>query len=263
MDKKIGIAAILMISLVIMAFGSFRGSENGLFGSDVHTQEFNYEPAVVLELFTSQGCSSCPPADALLQKVKEEFPEQVYALSYHVDYWDYIGWKDPYGDSKFTNKQREYNIKFKNRSNYTPQLVVNGQEHCVGSNSSQVYASIDRYKSLKQPNRISLVDVKTENGTVSFDYIVGGKPDGKNIRVILVLNERSTVVKKGENRNRTLTHSTIVVAEKQVTLNAAEGAASIRIPEIVNKDEAISLYVLLEDTAYTITAAARHKIERG
>lgn len=263
MDKKIGITAILMISLVIMAFNSIAGDENRPFASYSDTPEFNYEPAVVLELFTSQGCSSCPPADALLQKVNEEFPEQVYALSYHVDYWDYIGWKDPYGDSKFANKQREYNIKFKNRSNYTPQLVVNGLEHCVGSNSSQVYASIDRYKSLKQPNRISLVDVKTENGTVSFDYIVGGKLDGKNVRVILVLNERKTIVNRGENKNRTLTNSNIVVAEKRVTLNTAEGATSIRIPEIVNKDEEISLYVLIEDTAYTITAAARHKIARG
>ena len=97
----------------------------------------DFKPIVVLELFTSQGCSSCPPADALLNEVKYKYSNnQVIALSYHVDYWNYIGWKDPFSKKEFSDKQRAYSSKFYSNSIYTPQIVVNGKEHFVGSKTA-------------------------------------------------------------------------------------------------------------------------------
>ena len=92
------------------------------------------KPVVVLELFTSQGCSSCPPADEVLADIKENMDNtSIIPIAYHVDYWDYIGWKDPFALKAFTNKQRFYGRKFNSSSIYTPQLVINGNEHIAVS----------------------------------------------------------------------------------------------------------------------------------
>ena len=100
---------------------------------------------VLLELFTSEGCSSCPPADAALDAVASEFRGEnkpVFALAFHVDYWDHIGWKDPFGDAENTRRQRVYGTKMKLRSIYTPQLVVNGQRQFVGSHKSRARGEV-------------------------------------------------------------------------------------------------------------------------
>jgi len=84
------------------------------------------EPLVVVELFTSQGCSSCPPADALMIELVQR--KDVIGLALHVDYWDYIGWKDEYGDPSFTRRQKGYAHRAGRKMVYTPQMIVNGQE---------------------------------------------------------------------------------------------------------------------------------------
>ena len=216
--------------------------------------------SVVLELFTSQGCSSCPPADALLWKVKQEFPDNVFALSYHVDYWDYIGWKDPFAKSVYTQKQRAYGEKFRSNSIYTPQMVINGREHFVGSNRAELYSKIDAYKTHSAENTIKITNTDVANGTVAFSYIATGKIDHKILRAVLVIDERVTQVKRGENRNRTLKNSNIVVQEKYVELKQSSGESSIQIPDIISKDDGLTLMLLVETTDLDITGAAKRKI---
>ncbi|TMU56165.1 DUF1223 domain-containing protein [Flagellimonas algicola] len=214
-------------------------------------------PIVVLELFTSQGCSSCPPADRLLDKVKSQFPDKVFALSYHVDYWNYIGWNDPFSKSGYSKKQGEYNIKFKNRSNYTPQLVVNGMEHFVGSNSSKLYASINTYSQENPANKIQLNNVQKASSEIKFDYTLTGNLEGRKIRIILVLDERTTQVKRGENRNRSLKNSNIVVAEKYLMFPEKNGSAHIPIPSIVSANDKIMLMALVETENLDIVGATK------
>jgi len=93
-------------------------------------------PPVVVELFTSQGCSSCPPADAFLNDLSRR--DDVIALSLHVDYWDYIGWEDPFATPESTNRQRRYAPVLVERSVYTPQMVIDGAAHEVGSKRKAV-----------------------------------------------------------------------------------------------------------------------------
>jgi len=260
MLKNIYIVLIVIGSLGVLAFTSDFEDNNKL--ADEMIEEAVYEPIVVLELFTSQGCSSCPSADLLLQKVKKEYQKEVFALSYHVDYWNYIGWKDPFSKAEYADKQREYNIKFRNRSNYTPQLVVNGKEHFVGSNSSKMYNKISDYKERKAINKIDLDKMNADAESVSFNYSVQGSLENKVIRTLLVVDERTTEVKRGENKNRTLQNSNIVVAEKSFLLEENKGTVKISIPDKVTNSDKLNLIVLIENTDYDITAATKLNLVR-
>ncbi|MEP2238612.1 MAG: DUF1223 domain-containing protein [Maribacter sp.] len=215
---------------------------------------------VVLELFTSQGCSSCPPADDLLQEVKIKYPENVFVLSYHVDYWNYIGWTDPFSNKEFTEKQSSYNRKFGYRGNYTPELVVNGKEHLVGSNRGKVINAINKYSAVKSENQFIVQNLNRGIDKVNFDYTIVGDTSGKTVRAVLVLNERTTQVKRGENRQRILVNSNIVVAEKSVKIEDNSLVGAINIPSIVKNKEALVLMLLIENRNGDIIGAVNAAI---
>ncbi len=100
-----------------------------------HSDRLPASGFAVVELFTSQGCSSCPSADKLIEKVRQEtIAARVYLLAYHVDYWDHLGWKDSFSKAKFSARQRQYARWFSQGNVYTPQMVVNGAREFVGSN---------------------------------------------------------------------------------------------------------------------------------
>ncbi len=215
-----------------------------------------FKPIVVLELFTSQGCSSCPPADVLLNEVKHKYANnEVVALSYHVDYWNYIGWKDPFSKKEFSDKQRAYSSKFYSSTIYTPQIVVNGQEHFVGSKRSIMNSKLDSYLKKTVANSVVLSNIKKEDNTVSLDYNVAGAINKKVLRVALVINEKVTSVKRGENRNRTLKNSNVVVEEVYLTLESSTGKARISIPDIVSQGDDLSVVALVQTENLDITGA--------
>jgi len=107
------------------------------------------KPFVLIELFTSEGCSSCPSADKNLEKIAAQAKasgQNIYTLSYHVDYWDYLGWKDPYATKQFSDRQRAYASQFKSSRIYTPQMIVNGKTEFVGSNQKTSQQAITNKK---------------------------------------------------------------------------------------------------------------------
>ncbi len=253
MLKKTLIPALVFIGFTTMAFYKVKKVED----KTLISNSYEHPPIVVLELFTSQGCSSCPPADVLLEKVKNQYPDQVFALSYHVDYWNYIGWEDPFSNPNFSKKQREYNRKFRYPSNYTPEMVINGKEHFVGSNATKLSAKIEQYSNLNSENKLTVNNITSTGNTISFDYTFQGPREGKELRAVIVLDERTTVVKRGENRNRTLKNSNIVVAENYVMLSASSGKGSIQLPNKISVNEKMHLIVLAENEDLEITAAAK------
>jgi len=220
------------------------------------------KPVVVLELFTSQGCSSCPPADAVLEEIKNNAnPEEVIPLSYHVDYWDYIGWRDPYATKQFTNKQRVYGRKFNSSSIYTPELVINGEEHLVGSDKANIHRKIERkLKSKNIANTVKVKNVTKNADKVSFSYQVDGNTTGKNIHFILVLNERITSVKRGENRNRTLSNNNIVVKETIESITTTNGTHELKIPNNVSQNDALKLVVLISNRNLDINTGTQYNL---
>ncbi|MFS4469311.1 DUF1223 domain-containing protein [Maribacter sp. 2210JD10-5] len=251
--KKFILPVLLSFVLGLMAFEEYKVSHEAM----VETKESTPmdKSTIVLELFTSQGCSSCPPADNLLKEVKEK-NDNVLALSYHVDYWNYIGWEDPFSKSAYTVKQRNYNRKFRSRSNYTPQLVINGQEHLVGSNRSKVLYKIDEYGKKVNENNIKF-NADRVGRKINFEYEIGGILENKEIRAVLVLNERITSVKRGENRNRVLKNSNIVVAEKYLDIKEPSGTNTISIPNLDNEKDELSLLLISQDSDLKITGAAQ------
>lgn len=221
----------------------------------------SFKPIVVLELFTSQGCSSCPPADDLLNKVKKvEGTSNVIALSYHVDYWNYIGWKDPFSKSEYSDKQRKYGQKFNSSSVYTPQVVVNGKEHFVGSNESTLNSKIKSYSGKNSDNTVKISNISKDTNNITFDYKIEGNVTNKQLRVVLVIDERTTSVSKGENKNRSLKNSNIVVSQLELDLNSNTGKGSISIPSLVTSSDHLSLVSIIVTFNYDIVGASHLKL---
>ena len=171
-------------------------------------------PAVVLELFTSQGCSSCPPADATLSRLgrDEGLRGRVVPLAFHVDYWNYIGWADPFSSPEWSARQRAYSPPLGLDGVYTPQLVVNGRAHLNGSDESGIRELIA--EASRAP--AARVSVETERAGDGFAVRVRAelpeRLDAGRLRAVVVLFENgvATEVRRGENRGRTLANDYVV-----------------------------------------------------
>jgi len=215
-----------------------------------------YPPITVLELFTSQGCSSCPLADKLLTQIKnKDSNSQIIALSYHIDYWNYMGWKDPFSKSAFSDKQRLYSSKFNGSTMYTPQIVVNGKEHFVGSDSNKMTDRIQHHSKISAENKIEITAIESAKNKVNFSYNIFGNIKNKSLRIALVIEERSTKIARGENRNLTLKNSNIVISEVTIDLKNQNGKHGIVIPKSVIKIDVLKLVVIIENADLDIVGA--------
>ncbi len=167
------------------------------------------EPPMVLELFTSQGCSSCPPADVLINQLTRK--PNVIALSLPVDYWDYIGWKDTFATPAFTARQRAYAKTRGDGHVYTPQVVVDGLAHAVGSDQAEIYKVARDVKGLKGALTVDL-KMREEDGKLVVDLGAApkGTPDTAALVLLLVAHERTVMVGRGENAGHSLTYTNVV-----------------------------------------------------
>lgn len=166
-------------------------------------------PRAVVELFTSQGCSSCPPADALLVDLSRQ--PDIVALSFPVNYWDYLGWKDTLAHEAFTARQKAYAHGRSDRQVFTPQMIVNGRKSCIGSDRAQVEKAIQ----VTSEGRAALpvnVDVTEKNGVVTI--AIGETPQttlrAAEVWVLPVLRTQSVPIGRGENKGKTVTYANVV-----------------------------------------------------
>lgn len=159
----------------------------------------------LVELFTSEGCSSCPPADVVLGAISKR--DDVAVLSWHVDYWDYIGWTDPFGHEQATPRQRAYAQAFRSASIYTPQMVVNGRIEFVGSDRARAERALN-----KVSNGSAKIELSTACDTKSASVKVSVEGGNKSGRVFLAITEDNLAsnVERGENRGRALHHDGVV-----------------------------------------------------
>ena len=163
------------------------------------------ETTVVVELFTSQGCSSCPPADAILREMAPR--DDVIALALHVDYWDYIGWKDIFGDPAHTERQRAYARANGERTVYTPQFVIGGQDHVVGIKPMKLVETIMAHQAQPPAAEVTL----GREGDVLLIRAVSAELAGPvEIHLFRYIPSEEVRIARGENRGRTLTYANIV-----------------------------------------------------
>ena len=190
---------------------------------------------VLLELFTSEGCSSCPSADAVLRGLESNQPVAgalVIALEEHVDYWDNLGWKDPFSSARFTARQKEYAGWLGRGRIYTPQLVVDGAHEFVGSDAA---AARDAILVSTQAKKAALsLSEKAGQVTISLDAL----PAGEEADVHLVVAELglSSKVERGENEGKTLLHA--AVARSFETVGSAQPGQALRLTVKMKLDPA-------------------------
>ena len=200
---------------------------------------------VIIELFTSQGCSSCPAADKnlteLLKKATTE-SEQVYGLSFHVDYWNYIGWKDPYSSKQFTARQQAYRDHLEAESTYTPQMIVNGTTEFVGSNKKASEQAIAAALRSRPKYNISILKLKSQAGSIKIQYAIDGQPMGEVINMALVERSVENYVPRGENTGKKLHHDNVVRAFRTSILTSKD-ELEIAISEIDFSKTSIVLYI--------------------
>lgn len=196
----------------ILTVGLGLALANPVFASDIKSH-----PVAVVELFTSQGCSSCPPADAFLTEIQQR--PDVLALAYHVDYWDYIGWKDTMGDAANSDLQRAYAQNWGRNRIYTPQLVINGAQDYVGSNRNGIEAGIAH---TQLPVAIELM---YEDGLlkVSIAPVVGSA--ASVIYLVTFKNNMEVAIERGENRGKSISYAQVVTSRQPIGMwNPTEGA---------------------------------------
>lgn len=199
-------------ALIALATGlaGFAGSAQAQSADALTSAALAAAPKAVVELYTSQGCSSCPAADALLARLAER--NDVIAVSLSVDYWDYLGWKDTLAQAKFSERQKAYAKVLGDGMLYTPQVVVNGATHVNGSDERKIFAAIEKTNKTIAASRVP-VRLSVAGGKLVVD--IGAAPQGgtpKEATVWLAVMSPSVEVPitRGENKGKTITYSNVV-----------------------------------------------------
>jgi hypothetical protein len=198
---------------------------------------------VVVELFTSEGCSSCPPADQLLAQLEAEQPisnVEVIALEQHVDYWNNGGWMDPFSSSSFTARQYEYAAKLGNGNAYTPEMVVDGQAEFVGSRTGQARSVIEQAAS-KKKTEVTVTAAGSDKRSEKFQVKVGAAPNlssGDTPEIWMAVTETGlhSNVRGGENSGEDLHHAAVVRKLWKIGTAKDPGATSFSGDELVKLD---------------------------
>lgn len=216
------------------------------------------KPGILVELFTSEGCSSCPPADALLRKLDSQpvVPAaEIVVLGEHVDYWDGIGWRDRFSSRDYTDRQAEYARKFHTSGPYTPEMVVDGRHEFVGNDTRKLEAAL--VDATHQVKTTVHIDVEAAGeGAVTAKIDTGALPAGKkhaDLYVAVADNADETNVGGGENSGRKLEHVAVVRHLQKVAKVGPEGIqkkeVKLRFPNSENPNQ-MRVIVFLQEPSY-------------
>jgi hypothetical protein len=220
---RLKIALVLIVpalALVVVAFvGKRAAARYASTAQDRPPAAGAQRVPVLVELFTSEGCSSCPPADELLTRLEQTQPvdgAEVIALSEHVDYWNRLGWADPYSSSEFSARQNDYARAFDTDGVYTPQMIVDGRAQFVGSDSGRARKAIaGALRDSKATVTVNLASEDTRAGSITLD-VRADRPqnvsEGDSAEVLLAITESGlrSSVSRGENAGRRLSHTAVI-----------------------------------------------------
>lgn len=254
--------------LTLLLFFSFAAhaaaqssSRNSAARQPVSNEQSESKPVgfALVELFTSEGCSSCPPADRLLAEIDRKAQESnlpVYVISMHVDYWNRLGWLDPFSTEQFTDRQRRYAALLGGSQVYTPQMIVNGTQRFVGSRAKEASQALS--KALATPAKASL-SIKVIGNQLSYE--THGVPKGAVLNVAFVQPFVTQAVPRGENANRQLEHTNVARLLETYPLRSASAksaSATVKFDRSRIGAEATKLiaYVQVVETGEILAAAS-------
>jgi hypothetical protein len=179
-------------------------------------------PKAVVELFTSQGCAQCPPADAMLTGLAEE--GDVVALAYHVDYWDYVGWEDTFGNEDYSDRQRAYARSWGSSRIYTPQMVVNGAKGVVGSRRNEVHGA------LAGASLPLSVDIVQHGDTLKIAIPPQAELGDAVVWLVTYLDRADVTIDKGENAGKSMVYTQVVTDRQALGMWEGATGASLKLP---------------------------------
>lgn len=243
---------LFFVYILLLSFGWLLSS------FDFTTNEPGDKPYIVIELFTSQGCSSCPAADKLLSNLMSS-DDHILALSFHVSYWNYLGWKDPYSKEEFTNRQRKYSRTMDLGRVYTPQMIVNGDDEFVGSNKNRAERSVQEALKKQSQHKVG-ISVKLDGNTVEGQYKLEGKTSGYVVNLALVERDVSNIVPRGENRGRTLHHDNVVRSFEVISAKS-NGDFSFSLPSDIDLEKSSVIAYVQHGETLKITGATKYSLD--
>ena len=257
-----GVAAFLILSTFGRSTGAAAPRDPG---SPSHL--------VIVELFTSEGCSSCPPADALLKELSDQQKMngvQIVALEEHVDYWNHLGWKDPYSAAEFSQRQSDYAQVFGTDGVYTPQMVVDGQSELVGSRSGAAREAIQKAANQPKAEIVLGAGANSSPGKPAFEVQIkslGGISVRGETELWIAVTEKGlqTDVKAGENSGETLKHAAVVRSLRKIeTLRDPAGydrQLQIAVDPGWKKENLAVVVFLAEKSSHRIVGVAASSLD--
>jgi hypothetical protein len=245
-SKLFAIASTIAIVAAVVGTGHSMGRAAGIAGDEdrevssaesANASEKTGKPVAVVELFTSEGCSSCPPADRNLKRISELASEDrnVIPLSFHVDYWNELGWVDPFSQKEFSERQQEYAVAMKRKGVYTPQMVVNGLYEFNGSNEDVADKAIELAlrQIVKHSVEVRIAEPGRDEAKFTVAYQVASVSSDTDddsdyvLNVAVVTDAESVKVPRGENGGRELSHVWVVKALQTQPLKAGTGTVKV------------------------------------
>ena len=253
--KKAIYGCLLSAPLFVLSFcSSSSGKDATQFSKETRLKPSNGTSGhvAVLELFTSQGCSSCPPADKLVSNYISK--ENIFVLSFHVDYWNRLGWRDPFSSKEYSQRQENYS-KFLKAGIYTPQLVINGQTEMIGSDESKISNTLRKVQAEPRVAELSIKKLTSANGTININFIASGNDAGAVLNIALVEKKITTDIKAGENSGVQLTNYNVVRNFKTISqLRNGSNTSDINIPPGIDANN-ISVVLFIQNKDNGISAA--------
>jgi hypothetical protein len=261
--RKIVLLVLSLFAFLTMATLNYSTKETKETTKKMAVKPIESNPFVVVELFTSQGCSSCPPADEILNKMKSrtlsglgDLSEKVniYPLSFHVTYWNRLGWKDSFSQKKFDERQYEYGSRFALNGVYTPQIVINGTAEMVGSNGQKIDKTISENLSKTSPFSITL-SKEVKDKSLIINYKINKLAINYDLNIALIESGIATKIQRGENEGKTLKHDNVVRYFKTIKMTEnTEGP--LELPFLPTEKQAVIVY-LQERNLGAIVASAK------
>jgi hypothetical protein len=249
---------ILALVILLVAFKNIKGNQT----VKVPPSNGGDKGFAVVELFTSEGCSSCPPADeliAILQKQNTQRP--IYVLAYHVDYWDNKEWRDTFDNHEYSKRQSDYSGWLRLQSIYTPQIVVNGRTEFVGSDKDALLKAVTTGLSTSPADSLSIT-CRLVNDQIVVEYQTDARMGRTSLVFTLIQKSGQSKVRGGENAGLTLTHVQIVRKLLVTTLHANNDSVQLTVPSDFKTNEWELIAFLQNKADGSILTAARSTVAK-